>query len=653
MGEETRKRIGDYEILNELGAGGMGKVYRVRNVIFDRIEAMKVLLPDLAGRQELADRFLREIKLMASLNHSNIAQLRTAFAAENQLVMIMEFLEGTNLAQRVERGPIPVADAVNYISQALSALGYAHQHGVIHRDIKPSNMMLTPQGVIKLMDFGIARGDSEKKLTMSGTTLGSIGYMSPEQVKGEATDARSDLYSTGISLYEMVTGRRPFQEASDYNIMAAHVKEKPKPPVELQPGLPAVLNEIILMSIAKNPAQRFQTADAMRNALSTVKAESVAPPARVPSAAELPTASSMQQPGMATTVPGPFSFPDVTAPMAAAERTYVAATSAPDATTVSALGTPNLPPTIPVTPLVPPAPPLPATAPMAAARGFTQAVPSPAPPATPPPAAPRAATPIPAIPIPAAPLPPPSSGHRGLYMTLGALVVLAGLVVAGLYLPNSSRTHAKDLEPGAAAPASTDAGTAAQPAPPAVPAAGTPIPDSGQPACGQPSQPAPPSLAVGDNAPAAQPQVPQPAMHAPEQPSLGQGTPTPTKPRNLARRMAPSRNTMGGGGALPQTDAGSAPQPTAEGSDSLDEVEHEVDQLSNRAAAVSSSLNRLQQQGAAGYGLRGDMVERGASMNNNLARAEEAVRRGDLAKAKRFSRMAENDIEVLEKFLGQ
>ena len=273
MPEETGKRVGDYQILNELGSGGMGRVYKVRNVLSDRIEAMKILLPNLAGREDIAARFLREIKLMANLNHPNIAALRTAFTADNQLVMIMEYVEGTDLAARLEHGPIPPPDAVNYIQQVLSALSYAHQQHVIHRDIKPSNMMLTPQGVVKLMDFGIARAGEERSITMTGTTLGSLGYMSPEQVKGEPTDARSDLYSVGVSLYEMVTGQRPFQASSDYSIMAAHVKEVPKPPVELHPGLPAAMNEIIIMSIAKDPAQRFQTADAFRNALSSVRFE--------------------------------------------------------------------------------------------------------------------------------------------------------------------------------------------------------------------------------------------------------------------------------------------------------------------------------------------------------------------------------------------
>jgi eukaryotic-like serine/threonine-protein kinase len=235
MSEETNKRIGDYQILNELGSGGMGRVYRVRNVISDRIEAMKILLPDLAGRQELATRFLREIKLMASLNHPNIAQLRTAFTADNQLVMIMEYVEGTTLADRLEHGPIPAPEALNYISQVLNALSYAHHQHVIHRDIKPANIMVTGEGAVKLMDFGIARAGDEHSLTMTGTTLGSLGYMSPEQVKGEGTDARSDLYSVGVSLYEMVTGQRPFRADSDYSLMSAHVRETPKPPLELQP----------------------------------------------------------------------------------------------------------------------------------------------------------------------------------------------------------------------------------------------------------------------------------------------------------------------------------------------------------------------------------------------------------------------------------
>jgi serine/threonine protein kinase len=276
MGDQENRRIGDYEILGVLGSGGMGQVFKVRNVISDRIEAMKIILPDLAGRQDLADRFLREIKLLAGLNHLNIAALRTALTVDNQLLMIMEYVEGTDVAMRLEKGPLPVIDAVNYISQVLEALSYAHQQGIIHRDIKPSNMMVTPQGVVKLMDFGIARSGDASDLTATGAALGSLYYMPPEQVKGQPTDARSDLYSVGASLYEMVTGERPFKADSSYSLMAAHVQQLPKPPIEWRPNLPGALNEIILMAMAKEPGQRFQTADAFRNALSAVRGAATA-----------------------------------------------------------------------------------------------------------------------------------------------------------------------------------------------------------------------------------------------------------------------------------------------------------------------------------------------------------------------------------------
>src|SRR5579862_3797551 len=203
--------VGDYQIIAVLGAGGMGKVFKVRNTISDRIEAMKVLLPDLAGEPDLADRFLREIKVQASLEHPNIAALRTALRFENQLLMVMEYVEGVALDQRLRSGPLPVAESVHCIDQVLAALSYAHGRGVIHRDIKPANMMLTPGGTVKLMDFGIAKAATDCKLTMTGTTMGSLYYMSPEQIRGTQTlDARSDLYSLGVSLYELVTGKRPF-----------------------------------------------------------------------------------------------------------------------------------------------------------------------------------------------------------------------------------------------------------------------------------------------------------------------------------------------------------------------------------------------------------------------------------------------------------
>src|SRR5437868_583444 len=268
---EQPKQLGDYQILSVLGSGGMGRVYKVRNAITDRVEAMKVLLPDLEGHEEVAARFLREIKVLAALNHPNIATLHTALTINNQLVMIMEFVEGRSLSERITSGAIPVAEALSYLDQILSALSYAHHQHVIHRDIKPANMMLTPDGTVKLMDFGIARSENEpSKLTATGSTLGSMNYMSPEQVRGEATDERSDLYSLGISLYEMVTGEKPFHGDSNFSVMAAHINQVPTPPIDVHPGLPKLVNDIILTAIAKAPEQRFQSADAFRRAAQQV-----------------------------------------------------------------------------------------------------------------------------------------------------------------------------------------------------------------------------------------------------------------------------------------------------------------------------------------------------------------------------------------------
>jgi len=279
MDYEIGSRAGDYEILAVLGAGGMGKVYKVRNVISDRIEAMKVLLPNLEGDKELADRFFREIKVQASLEHPNIAALYTALRLDNQLVMLMEYVDGVTLEALLRHGPVPVDKAVDYFAQVLSALAYAHGRGIVHRDIKPANMILTPKGVVKLMDFGIAKMAADRKLTQTGATVGSLYYMSPEQIKGATNlDARSDLYSLGVSLYEIVTGARPFQGDSEYSIMAAHLEQNPIPPIEIDASVPPALSEIVLMSIEKDPAKRFQTADAFRAALLNVGKHPAAPP---------------------------------------------------------------------------------------------------------------------------------------------------------------------------------------------------------------------------------------------------------------------------------------------------------------------------------------------------------------------------------------
>ena len=394
----TGARKGDYLILGTLGAGGMGKVYKVRNTLSDRVEAMKVLLPDLSEQQELADRFLREIKVLASLHHPNIAELRTALTIGNQLVMIMEYVEGTTLASRLQQGDVRYADALVYFDQVLAALACAHSQRIVHRDIKPANIMLAPFGVVKLMDFGIARSGNDMGLTMTGTTLGSVAYMSPEQVRCEPLDGRSDLYSVGVSLYETITGQRPYVSDNNFEVMQAHLQVPPTAPIELKPDIPPGLNQLILMAMAKNPAQRFQTADAMRGALRSVAPVLGEP---TPFAPMIPPESTLDVGAPQTSHPSTPSAPRaVTArPLTAQPITARPVTARPS--TAQPL---HQPPTTPVPPLAP-------TIPLAgSASHYSQAEAS----------ASRIATTQ------------ASAGNRSpLYITLSVVIVLLVLTAAG------------------------------------------------------------------------------------------------------------------------------------------------------------------------------------------------------------------------------
>ncbi|AXC11130.1 Serine/threonine protein kinase PrkC, regulator of stationary phase [Acidisarcina polymorpha] len=271
MALEIGQHVGEYEILAFLGAGGMGEVYSARNVISGRVEALKILLSDLLKEADVATRFTVEIRTLATLDHPNIAQLRTAFEFQNQLVMIMEFVEGTTLERLPGPRPMLASDALNYSTQILAALAYAHSKGVTHRDVKPANIMITTHGVAKLMDFGIAKSTNDMQLTHSGSTVGSIHYMSPEQVRGGIVDSRSDIYSLGVTLYQMLTGRRPFQGDNAYTILTAQCNETPTAPTQLNPSLPPALSEAVLRAMAKEPAARFQYAEEFRQALLKVQ----------------------------------------------------------------------------------------------------------------------------------------------------------------------------------------------------------------------------------------------------------------------------------------------------------------------------------------------------------------------------------------------
>lgn len=285
------RKIGDYEILGVLGAGGMGQVFRVRNTLSDRIEAMKVMKPQLTAEPETAARFMSEIRILAGFTHPNIAQLRTAFQVDGTVVMIMELVEGVTLAFETRGRRIPEREAVGYVLQLLAALHYAHLRGVVHRDVKPSNLIVTPGGIVKLMDFGVARSELQARLTRPGTAVGSLPYMSPEQMSGAAVDGRSDLYSAGIVLYELIAGRRPFEDKGGYSIVQQQLHAVPQPPIEINPLISRQLNDLILTTLAKDPARRIQSAEAFAKELRAATAAPassvrgpivIEPPARPP-----------------------------------------------------------------------------------------------------------------------------------------------------------------------------------------------------------------------------------------------------------------------------------------------------------------------------------------------------------------------------------
>ncbi len=270
-------RVGDYEVLAPIGAGGMGSVYKARHAISQRVEALKVILPNASAVPVIVERFLREIRLQARLEHPHIAAMHNAFRHGDQLVMAMEFVEGVSLRERLRVPGITLAQALEYALQVLGALAHAHAHGVIHRDIKPSNVMIGPHGVVKLLDFGLATSllgaTQDVELTQPGTMVGSPYYISPEQARGEHVDARSDVYSMGAMLYEMVAGRPPFESRGSgaYAIIEAHLHEVPRSPCEANPEVSAELARIVLKALAKKPAERFFTADDFLKALDAIR----------------------------------------------------------------------------------------------------------------------------------------------------------------------------------------------------------------------------------------------------------------------------------------------------------------------------------------------------------------------------------------------
>ena len=279
MAEDGEQRIlaGRYAIGDFIGQGGMATVYRGTDTKLGRQVAIKIMKADLAGDEQFRSRFRQEAHSASRMAHPTVVRvfdagddlIQTADGAKRLPFIVMEYVEGTNLRQLVAQGGLSQAEACRVVDSVLTALEYSHRAGIVHRDIKPANIMITSTGQVKVMDFGIARAVSETSSTLQQTTaiLGTAAYFSPEQAKGESIDARTDLYSTGVLLYELLTGDVPFRGDTAVAVAYQHVSERPKPPSERTPEVTPELDRVVLYSLAKDRAKRFQSAAEFREAL--------------------------------------------------------------------------------------------------------------------------------------------------------------------------------------------------------------------------------------------------------------------------------------------------------------------------------------------------------------------------------------------------
>ena len=262
-------QVGNYLIEEMLGEGGMGTVYRALETQLERRVAIKVLNADLARNPSIVERFRAEARAQANLMHPNVAVLYAFLVQDGRAMMVMEYIDGQNIQDFIRHnGPLHVQQAIPWFKQALAGIGAAHRLGIVHRDIKPSNLMLTRAGVLKVLDFGIAKvTGGARSLTSTGAKLGTVFYMSPEQIQAGAIDNRSDIYSLGVTLFEMLTGRVPFDSDSDFRVQKDHVQTPPPLPTAFSPYIPRGVEKIVLKALEKHPAERFQSVEEFSAAL--------------------------------------------------------------------------------------------------------------------------------------------------------------------------------------------------------------------------------------------------------------------------------------------------------------------------------------------------------------------------------------------------
>src|SRR4051794_25559610 len=262
---------GRYRLERRIGTGGMADVYLAEDESLGRNVAIKVLAERYAEDEQFVERFRREAQAAAGLNHPNIVSIYDRGEADGSYYIAMEFLDGRSLKDEiVEDGPLPAPRAIDYALQILQALRFAHRNGVVHRDIKPHNIIVGRDRRLKVTDFGIARAGASQ-MTEVGSIIGTAQYLSPEQARGQQVRPPADLYSLGVVLYEMLTGRVPFDGDSAVAIAMKHVSENPRPPRELNPSIPPALEQVVLRALAKDPALRYQSADEMAADLERVR----------------------------------------------------------------------------------------------------------------------------------------------------------------------------------------------------------------------------------------------------------------------------------------------------------------------------------------------------------------------------------------------
>ena len=269
---------GKFRILEEIGHGGMGIVYKAEDMKLKRTVALKFLPPELTSNPEARERFVQEARAAAALSHPNICTIHEVDESEDTPFIAMEYVEGESLREKTKKGPLPVEEALDIMIQAAEGLEKAHQKGIVHRDIKSANIMVTESGQAKIMDFGLAKLSGGTVLTQEGATLGTVAYMSPEQARGESVDQRTDIWSLGVVLYEMLTGELPFKGERDISILYSIVHEDPKALKDKKPPVPMELQRVLGKSLAKSPDSRYQTvaemAKELRGYRDTLKMES-------------------------------------------------------------------------------------------------------------------------------------------------------------------------------------------------------------------------------------------------------------------------------------------------------------------------------------------------------------------------------------------